>query len=260
MKLNNKDEETQEQAFSKRFRGSLRKIKSGGIKLKMAKMKDDEFWTDERKQYLLRTVQSNPEVLQIQNKTELEHHFASLAEKLGTTPTECSRYYTLMHSKYQRQKKKLSEGKKLKNNWPYFDDFQLIESDFNRASETKPDPKCELTPQLQNVFLAKKPNNIQINPYQEQGSVVKMEGAYDNVAFNSGSSEDEEDFPTQSHSIPSMTVNPRKRPLSPIHDNRSSVFKKAGDYMIAELENMEPEKAQLLLNKTLKFFVEHRYD
>lgn len=159
-----------------------------------------------------------------------------------------------MHSKYLRQKKKLSDGKKLKNNWPFLEDFQQIEATSNyviSGTGTMDNlPKMEVVTPRPNVFLAKNPNNQ---------PVMKMEGAYDNDAFNSGSSEDEEAFPTQSHSIPTLPVNPRKRPLSPPYDKRS-VFKKAGEYMVAELENMQPDKAELLLNKTLKFFVEHRYD
>lgn len=161
-----------------------------------------------------------------------------------------------MHSKYLRQKKKLSDGKKLKSNWPFLEDFQQIEAAINTVPKMMEVPsRMEVTTVPRpNVFLAKNPSN-------NLTAIVKMEGAYDNDAFTSGSSDDEEDFPTQSHSIPpTLPVNPRKRPLSPSSYEKRSVFKKAGEYMVAELENMEPEKAELLLNKTLKFFVEHRYD
>lgn len=188
---------------------------------------------------------------------ELEPYFNGIAEKLGVSSSECVRYYTLMHSKYMRQKKKLSDGKTLKNHWSFLEDFQQIEATSSRMVSGKKDtlPKMETSTlevtQRPNVFLAKNPNNKQ--------TVVKMEGAYDNVAFNSGSSEEEEDFPTQSHIIPTLPVNPRKRPLSPAEEKRS-VFRKASEYIVAELESMETVKAQLLLNKTLKFFVDHRYD
>lgn len=208
----------------------------------------------------MRVVQENPQLFQIQNKKpshELEQCFSETAQKLGVSTSECFRCYTLMYSKYLRQKKKISDGKKLKNNWPYLEDFQMIEASHERkivSLTNKQETHMELNTPHPNVFLAKNPNNI-------PPVVMKMEGAYDNDAFTSGSSEDEEDFPTQSHAIPTLPVNPRKRPLSPTTQfERRSVFKKAGEYMIAELENMQPEKAELLLNKTLKFFVEHRYD
>lgn len=79
---------------------------------------------------------------------------------------------------------------------------------------------------------------------------------YVNDAFNSAESSDEDDgtvFPISS------TVNQsRKRPYSPVASPK--IFRKAADYMVAELENMERTKAERLLNKTMKFFVEHRYD
>lgn len=188
--------------------------------------------------------------------TELEQYFKDTAEKLGVPSSECVRHYIVMHSQYLRQKKKLSDGKKPKSRWPFLTDFQQIETTLNHiVSNTKDIPKVEalsmeVTPQL-NIFLAKNPKNKQ--------NVVKMEGAYDNVAFTSGSSEEEDDSPSQSHIVPTLPLNPRKRPLLSSYGKRS-VFKKGAEYMLAEMENMEPEKAQILLNNTLKFFIEHRYD
>lgn len=213
------------------------------------------FFSEERRRFLLRTVQENPHLTK-RPFTELEQYFKDTAEKLGVPSSECVRYYIVMHSQYLRQKKKLSDGKKPKSRWPFFKDFQQIETTLNHiVSNTKDVPKMEalsmeVTPQL-NIFLAKNPKNKQ--------NVVKMEGAYDNVAFTSGSSEEEDDCPSQSHIVPPLPLNPRKRPLSPSYGKRS-VFKKGAEYMLAEMENMEPEKAQILLNNTLKFFIEHRYD
>jgi len=75
---------------------------------------------------------------------------------------------------------------------------------------------------------------------------------YVNDGFNSASSESEDGFPISS------TVSSRKRPHSP--RSPPKIFQRAAEYMVAELENMDRTKAEILLNKTLKFFVEHRYD
>lgn len=76
---------------------------------------------------------------------------------------------------------------------------------------------------------------------------------YVNDGFNSASSESEECYP-----ISSTVQSSRKRPHSP--PSPPKIFRSAAEYMVAELENMEYAKAELLLNKTLKFFVDHRYD
>lgn len=82
---------------------------------------------------------------------------------------------------------------------------------------------------------------------------------YVNDAFNSAESSDSEGEDETRYPISSTVPQNRKRPYSP-NSTTPKIFKKAADYMVAELENMERTKAERLLNKTMKFFVEHRYD
>lgn len=89
-----------------------------------------------------------------------------------------------------------------------------------------------------------------------QPKVDPNEVCYVNDAFNSAESSDSDDG--NGYPITSTVSQNRKRPYSPA--STPKIFRKAADYMVAELENMERAKAERLLNKTMKFFVEHRYD
>lgn len=195
---------------------------------------------EDKKRFLIEAVRQNPDIWQSSRGPNSEQQFNEIAVKLGTTSIECLRYFSLLKSEYIRQKKKLDSGKKIKNHRPILEELEFMD--------------CSL-------HITTKIPSLKVMEVSPTKSITKVnDGSYDNDAFTSGSSEDEEEFPTQSHAVLPVPMNPRKRPHSPRLTNKVSTYRKAGEYMIAELENMDHEKAELLLNKTLKFFVEHRYD
>lgn len=85
--------------------------------------------------------------------------------------------------------------------------------------------------------------------FLSEGSKKLCTEGYINDGFSSASDSEQ--------SISSTNKSSRKRPHPPKSPN---TFRRAADYMVAELQNMDRTKAELLLNKTLKFFVDHRYD
>lgn len=131
--------------------------------------------------------------------------------------------------KYHLKQGKVGNGKNTKVKWEFYDHLN---------------------------FLKQKPSEDEV--------------CYVNDAFNSAESSEVEDDDTCDdgtrvsgyHPITSSTAAAnqlnRKRPYSPASPPK--IFQKAAEYMVAELENMERAKAERLLNRTMKFFVDHRYD
>lgn len=183
------------------------------------------YFPDEKKLFLIESIRAEP---CLWDKTDpdalkdpiVEQKFHQIALRVGTTASDCHQMFQKLTEKYHLKRGKISTNKKSKVKWEFFDHLNFLQ-----PKQSNPDEVC-----------------------------------YVNDAFNSAESSDSDDGgPHRAYPITS-TVNPsRKRPYSPASSPKV-LFRKAADYMVAELENMERAKAERLLNKTMKFFVEHRYD